>query len=239
MQQVQSWTGAYVGVTAGYGWGESASAVTAIEPSIAVPYQQLGMLPTALKPSARGFIGGGEVGYNWQSGRWVAGVEADFSYSGLRGDETYAVPPVPGNNPVAMTQGAQLDWFGTVRARAGVLMTPDTLVFATGGLAYGRVKALSNIVSTEPAFPCSTGIGLCSTGAASETRTGWTVGGGLESRFAPNWTVKVEYLYFDLGNMSNTANSTSFFPFWNGKPIVGATSDITGNIVRVGLNYQL
>ncbi len=98
--QAQTWTGAYIGGTAGYGWGDSRSDVTALEPSLAVPYQQMGMLPQALNPSLKGFMGGGEVGYNWQSGWWVAGFEADISYSALRGDETYSVPPVPGNNPV-------------------------------------------------------------------------------------------------------------------------------------------
>lgn len=237
---VQSWTGAYIGGTAGYGWGESRSDVTAIEPFLAQPYQRLGMLPRAQNPSLKGFMGGGEVGYNWQSGQWVAGVEADISYSALQGDETYSVPEVPGNSLVAMAHSAKLDWFGTVRARTGALVTRETLLFATGGLAYGRIKTSTNIVSTDPAFTCArANVALCSAGSASETKIGWTIGGGLETKISTGWTAKIEYFYFDLGSVSDTAHSTSTLPVWNGQPIVGVKSDITGNVVRVGVNYLL
>ncbi len=119
-------------------------------------------------------------------------------------------------------------------------MTPETLIFATGGLAYGRVKTSTNIVSTDPVFTCTfANSALCSVGSTSETKVGWTIGGGLETKISSGWTAKIEYLYFDLGSVSDTAHSTSTFPFWNGKPMVGVKSDITGNIVRVGLNYQL
>jgi len=233
---VQSWTGAYVGVTAGYGWGDSNSTITAIDTQLIPFFQSQGSIPTSLNHRLKGFIGGGEVGYNWQSGHWVTGLEADFSYSGLRGDVTSHAPQIGANPETLTSQSTELAWFGTARARMGYLASPDTLLFATGGLAYGRVKVSTNLVA-DPSLPCTNVV--CSAGSTSETRVGWTIGGGLETKIASSWTVKVEYLYFDLGNISDATNSASPLPFWNGRPMVGVNSDITGNIVRLGLNYQL
>jgi outer membrane immunogenic protein len=234
---VQAWTGGYLGATAGYGWGESASTIAAIDTVLVPFFQSQGSMPTSLHPAFKGFIGGGEVGYNWQAGRWVTGLEADFSYSGLRGDMISYAPPIGANPETLTSQSATLSWFGTVRARAGALVTPETLLFATGGLAYGRVKVSTGLVP-DPTAPCANNA-ICSVGSASDVLVGWTIGGGLETRIASKWTAKIEYLYFDLGNISDTAFSLSGIPGWRGLPIVGVTSDITGNIVRLGLNYQL
>ncbi len=94
---VQTWTGAYIGGTAGYGWGDSNSTIAPIDTFLVPFFQSVGTIPTSLKPRLKGFVGGGEVGYNWQSGHWVTGLEADFSYSGLRGDVTSSVPALSGN----------------------------------------------------------------------------------------------------------------------------------------------
>lgn len=236
--QVQTWTGAYIGGTAGYGWGESNSTISPIDTQFIPFFQSQGAIPTSLTPRLKGFIGGGEVGYNWQSGHWVTGLEADFSYSGLRGDLSSYAPEI-GAIPATLTsQSAELAWLGTARARLGYLAGPDTLLFATGGLAYGRVKVSTGLEPQMTPLPCSTSV-ICSPGAASQTLVGWTIGGGVETRIASRWTAKIEYLYFDLGKISDTTQSVSPAPFWNGKPILGVSSDITGNIVRVGLNYQL
>jgi outer membrane immunogenic protein len=233
----QTWTGAYVGATTGYGWVESPSVISAIDTQLVPFFQSQGSMPKSLNPKFRGFVGGGEVGYNWQSGYWLAGLEADFSYSRLRGDDIFSAEQIGANPATVTTQSNRLDWFGTVRGRMGVLMTPDVLLFGTGGLAYGQVKATTTVVP-EPTSPCSNNV-LCSTGSTSETRVGWTIGGGLETRIASKWTAKIEYLHFDLGSISDTTHSASNLPFWRDKPMVGVTSDITGDIVRIGLNYQL
>jgi outer membrane immunogenic protein len=234
---VQAWTGGYLGATVGYGWGESTSTIAAIDTQLIPFFQSQGVIPTSLHPAFKGFIGGGEVGYNWQVGRWVTGLEADFSYSALRGDVINYAPQVGAVPETLTSQSIELAWFGTVRARMGYLATPDVLLFATGGLAYGQVKVSTGLVP-EPTTPCANNA-ICSVGSASDVRVGWTVGGGLETRIASKWTAKIEYLYFDLGNISDTAFSLSGNPAWRGLPIVGVTSDITGNIVRLGLNYQL
>ena len=117
------------------------------------------------KPS--GFVGGVQAGYNWQNGAFVFGVEGDIQATGA--EETFA--PWKFSNP----------WFGTVRGRAGYALN-NVLLFGTGGLAFGELRA--------------TTFGL----SESHTNAGWTLGVGAEIGFAPNWSAKVEYLYVDLAN---------------------------------------
>jgi outer membrane immunogenic protein len=112
-------------------------------------------------------VGGVQAGYNWQNGAWVFGVEGDIQATGA--EETFA--PRKFSNP----------WFGTVRGRAGFAFS-NILLFGTGGLAFGELRATT--------FGASD----------SHTNAGWTLGAGAEVGFAPNWSAMVEYLYVDLAN---------------------------------------
>lgn len=138
-----------------------------------------------------GFMGGAQAGYNWQSGQFVFGLEGDIQVSGA--DDRFAAWKF--SNP----------WFGTLRGRFGYAMN-NILIYGTGGLAFGEVKA--------EAFGAS----------ESYTTAGWTLGGGAEMSFAPNWSAKVEYLYVDLSNhnfvLTGTNNAYSF------------------STIRLGVNYH-
>jgi outer membrane immunogenic protein len=130
------------------------------------------------------------------------------------------------------TVEAKILWFGTVRGRAGVLVTPTILMYGTGGLAYGKVSVSSTITGTGlPAQPFGT-TATTSVGD-SETKFGWTLGAGVEGAFpnSSNWTWKLEYLYIDLGSLSGAGTDAIIGPYsWSAK--------ITDNIVRVGVNYK-
>ena len=166
-----SWTGFYVGATAGYGWGESRFDDGA----------------TSNPFDLDGFVAGGTLGYNYQfHGTWVVGLEADISYSDISGSFG------PGN--LGQPNGAgwgcgsgpcvtDVNWFGTVRGRVGPTLGP-VFFYATGGFAYGEFE--SAIQNTT-------------TWRTGNTNVGWTAGGGIEYAFAPNWSAKVEYLHVDLG----------------------------------------
>lgn len=117
-----------------------------------------------------GFAGGVQGGYNWQSGNVVFGLEGDLQFS--TANDTFA--PWKFSNP----------WFGTARGRLGYAMT-DVLVYATGGLAVGQLRAETSLLTSE-----------------SHTNAGWTVGGGVEFAFAPKLSAKVEYLYISLPSSS-------------------------------------
>ncbi len=239
------WSGFYVGLNAGGTWTSSNSTqvgtVTFGQPGfIPAVFPQLAILASGSVPSRNngGFIGGGQIGYNWQfwGGRLVAGVEADIQ--GIaRGNNTTnfttaaVVVGVPVISNTALARS--VDYVGTVRGRLGWLFTPTLLVYGTGGLAYGGVTTNTSI------FQAGTN-GFSGFGATSfsDTRVGWTAGGGLEWMFMPRWSAKVEYLYYDLGNVSTSGVLTStFFPIAT-YGITQQTTRFNGNIVRAGVNYH-
>ncbi|WP_454287612.1 outer membrane protein [Rhizobium arsenicireducens] len=125
-----------------------------------------------------GIIGGAQVGYNFQSGAWVFGAEADISASGIEGDT--ACP-----NP-AFTCSSEAQWLATVRGRVGYSFD-NLLVYGTGGLGIGR-------------FEMSTDNGAGVSGSTDKTDTGWVAGAGVEYAFSPRWSVKAEYMYYDFGS---------------------------------------
>ena len=189
------------------------------------------------------FIGGGQLGYNYQfSPELVAGFEADIQ--GTNPHSTPGVNSVAGTGPfwmAATSVSSQLHYLGTVRGRLGWLATPDLLLYGTGGLAYGGVSSNTsiNFTNTGGGVPGST------TGSFSDTRTGWTAGGGLEWRFANAWSVKLEYLHYDLGSATYGTGgyavdvTPTIFPGTGIAAITTSTSvHFRGDIARVGLNYQ-
>lgn len=139
---------------------------------------------STVKHSGTGGIVGGHAGYNWQSGSIVLGVESDISALSAKS----TISGIPTFNA---TVAFDARWLATVRARFGVAVAHATLLYVTGGVAFGHVRN-----SATPSF-----------GAAfidDKTRTGWTVGGGIEHMLARNWTVRAEVRYADLGSSTPT-----------------------------------
>ena len=232
-----TWAGFYVGLNAGYTWGESDHVNVGSFPVLGPPAGILALGATGVAPVKNdGFIGGGQVGYNWQFGeRFVAGLEADIqgvANSGGAGNAAslvVAIPGVPVVTDIAATKS--LDYLGTVRGRLGYLVTPTLLAYGTGGLAYGGVGA-STAISQLGAN------GFSGFGASSfaDTRVGWAAGGGLEWMFSPNWSAKAEYQYYDLGGVSHSS------PLIAPPAVVYAVSQsatrFDGHVVRAGVNYH-
>ena len=153
-----SWTGWYVGLNAGYDWGRSSVTSTAVPTGGLVPGVATGLAIFGtynLDPSRNGFIGGAQAGYNWQLNNWVTGIEADIQDLGQHKGKanqpfTGPVPGFPSEQYVG-TQSAQAEvsWLGTLRGRLGSLINPSLLIYVTGGLAYGGVKAGGGIAAQE------------------------------------------------------------------------------------------
>ena len=139
-----------------------------------------------------------------------------------------------------MLSSQSVDWLGTVRGRLGFLFTPTLLVYGTGGFAYGQTNATTSItqfVTGDPDLPNAYG----TFGRFSNTRTGWTAGGGLEWMFFPNWSFKVEYLYYNLGSVTLQRRRLVEFQRRRGAHYPGlpvSKPSFNGNIVRVGVNYH-
>jgi len=230
---VISWTGGYVGLNAGYSWGDLDQTAT-ID-----PFSILGGLVTfdgfsgSYGSDLDGFSGGAQAGYNWQAGGFVFGLEADIQAASIdttvSGTEVLELDtglgPVPFETSVSTT--TKLEWFGTARLRAGFVPTERLLVYGTGGFAYGRTKSTSTILGSY----LSPGDILDDSSSSSTTRTGWTAGAGAEYAIDTNWSLKGEYLYTDLGD-------EQVFNYNEDDVIVGLSNDIDFHTVRIGLNYR-
>jgi outer membrane immunogenic protein len=224
---VSNWGGLYVGGNLGYGWGDGNTDFSFLPNPV-----EFGINNASLSTRSTGVTGGAQLGYNWQIGSVVTGLEADIQGSGIKGSAratpTSALTSLPVPNNVLSSE-QRLAWFGTVRGRVGVTVTPELLLYGTGGLAYGRVDASANsqfLDGDEAQAPAG----------VSKTKVGWTAGAGAEWMFARNWSAKLEYLYIDLGSESAIGDVTQkqvLVPF-----AVGYTWHTRENIARVGVNYH-
>ncbi|MGP0058959.1 MAG: outer membrane protein [Beijerinckiaceae bacterium] len=241
---VATWTGFYTGVNAGVGWSNE-SFVTSVPGApntlFTAPFDgSLGWGANLPGSSRIGFTGGGQVGYNYQISQIVLGIETDFQYYGppVSNNTSFVSTTPPGTTGLVTNHvNSSTPWFGTVRGRLGTTaITPSLLVYATGGLAYGRENTTDAMSTTnaggalDETFPFST----------SATKLGYTVGGGLEYMFAPNWSVKAEYLYVNLrANSGQTLATTTLTPSALATDIMtfNSSRDVL-NIARLGINYK-
>jgi outer membrane immunogenic protein len=208
-----NWSGFYVGGHVGGGW-EQADATLMVQPVAAFPPG------TVFKTRSSGVLAGGQMGVNWQTANWVFGLEGDFSWTNADGSNTNASPLIPG---LSLTGTVNYSWFATATGRVGYAWN-NWLGYVKGGAAFtdidlgGRVTVGGVLANTVNAL--------------SDTRTGWTVGVGIENGFAGNWSWKLEYNYMDFGTQSYNLTAT---------PPAGITTvnhDLTVQAVKFGVNYR-
>ncbi len=246
---VYDWTGYYIGTNVGYSFGrgstdgnitgtQNVSVFRTAGPTLVSSVNTaLPTLPLTGRADVNGFIGGGQLGYNWQRDQWVFGLEGDIQFSNERGSgDVCTVAGCPAGS-FQFTRDYKLDWFGTARGRVGFLPAERILLYATGGLAYGGFSGSSWTLPMN-------------IGTWSSTNVGWTVGAGAEAALGSNWSIKFEYLYMDLGhaggssatvvNATNAANTPSAgFNTTTTQTLANVfNTKFTDNIVRVGLNYK-
>ncbi|MEY2479935.1 MAG: outer rane immunogenic protein [Verrucomicrobiota bacterium] len=221
-----NWSGFYLGLNGGYSWG---SADTNFDP-LPDAASFFSIEPITLQPDPSGAIGGGQIGYNFQWNWLVLGVETDFQGSGLDGSDSRSpIIDITGaaNSAGTFIESSQrTDWFGTARAKIGVTPFCRLLLYVTGGLAYGHVNYEANTDFTDQAGPFYLS-------SFETTKVGWTVGGGLEYALSNHWSLKAEYLYYDLGDESATAQASDGRPF-----AMHYNWETTANVVRGGLNFK-
>ena len=180
-----NWSGFYLGVQGGYGWGDTRHDFPG------------GTHDTF---DVNGWLGGVTIGANWQTGQTVVGLEGDYAWASIDGSQTGNCVP---------SCSTELKRVGTARLRLGHAWD-QWLGYVTGGFAFGEVRAW------EAAF------------SDTDWRTGWTAGLGVEGAIGHNWTVKLEYLYVDLGDHDS----------YNFAGIAPHDVSFDAHIVRVGLNYR-
>jgi outer membrane immunogenic protein len=237
---VYNWTGFYVGGNAGYGWGSNAVALSGDPFSLFVSGLNAGTFPSSIGSKPRGFVGGGQLGWNYQTGSYVFGLEGDIDFTDLKssGSVVTAAPVAPGVGiPRTLSGSQKLDWLATFRARAGITATDRLLLYVTGGGAAGHGSVSASLTTNDFAGAPGSGCvaGTCETASFTDTRFGWAAGAGLEYAMWGNWSIKAEYLHYDLGSISVTA-ADARFPA--GTNILVGSVPLRGDIVRGGVNVK-
>jgi outer membrane immunogenic protein len=245
---VYNWTGFYVGVNAGFGWGRNNADFTgdgqnnAGNDLISRVFDgplNFNQITRSQRIDSDGAFGGAQFGYNWQvGGVWVAGLEADMQWSGLDGKFTRVAPLIS----LSLSAEQKLNWFGTARGRLGYLVNERTLVFGTAGLAYGETEASSNFftsgndtfIGANTSLHCVAGA-PCLGGQNSNTSVGWTAGAGVEWAATNKVTLKFEYLHIAL---PDSPIVMSVIPPDTGNATVTANFRNQFDIVRAGLNWR-
>jgi outer membrane immunogenic protein len=224
---IYNWTGCYIGGSVGGAWQSYNTNVTFVDGGSGVGAAvAAGALPTSFNYNASSWIGGGQLGCNYQSSNWVYGIETDISGMSLNGGQTLATN-VPPFFPLTTSTTQDTHWIGTTRGRLGWTWG-NVLVYGTGGAAYANTS-YSYTQANPPPGPVQIAV------SDSATQFGWTAGGGIEVGFG-RWSLKGEYLFYDLGTHTLNApcgtctglQPTVFFVHYRD----------TGNIARVGLNYR-
>jgi outer membrane immunogenic protein len=202
-----TWTGFYIGGHVGAGWGDKHWYSGSTAPGLDQGFHHVG-----------GGLGGGQIGFNYQVSNWVLGIEADYSAANLTGRHTDVGFTLFGADEVNRSQVKSV---ATVAGRLGYAWD-RVLVYAKGGGAWARDKYVAtNVLQPDAELA-----------GASETRSGWMAGLGLEYAFAHNWSVKFEYDYLDLGTKrSRFTGPTLAVPF---------DEDIAQklSLFKIGINYR-
>jgi len=252
-----AWTGLYAGLNAGGDFGDGYGLNNVPADAFDDPGVKGGRAATffgrasassaasVIPLSSGGFLGGGQVGYNCKIRlNIIAGLEADLQgTTGHANGSAFgsAREPVTGTTvTTTSTASKSLAYLGTARGRLGYLVTPTLLPYITGGLAYGEARLGASLwqYSTSTSFaPNGGGENL------NSLRVGWTAGAGGEWMINPNWSAKVEYLYYNLGNegfyglMGRTNQTVAARPLLYVDNVV-SSSRFSGQVVRAGLNYH-
>ena len=222
-----TWTGFYLGFNGGWGWSNNTHATVTPFGT----FTTADLVPFTLSGSnADGAVWGGQIGYNWQVGSWVLGIEGDFDGTGITGTRHSVFASLA--DP-AFTNGftatGKVNWLASIRGRLGYIWGPGMWYF-TGGGAWEDV--------TVDALFSDGFFGASVAGSFSKTFSGFVVGGGYEWMINPNWTVRGEYLFYDFSNSNSTARSLALPGCVPSCGVLVSETNREVNVFRLGVNYK-
>jgi len=181
-----TWTGCYIGANVGGAWGR---------------FRLEGPFGGSAEQSTNNasFVGGGQIGCDYQfSGGWVIGFRNMFDGTTNNRDRAFNVVDATGTLVATGTAELRMRWFDALTGRIGYSWQPNSLLYFQGGAVWSRVEADLALTTTVAGVTTVTG------GSISKTKTGWTIGGGWEYRFSPQWSVFIEGNYYDFGGRDRT-----------------------------------
>lgn len=237
---VYNWTGFYAGANVGAAWSSDHATLSFPDPTLSA------LDPITVNTGKVAVIGGIQEGVNWQfAPNWVWGIEADWSFTDA--GKTISQGLTSGGVPVVPSSGSlstKLDWLGSARNRLGYLITPNLMLYGTGGVAWGKVGYTGAVTINTPT------VTYAANTAFSKTAVGWTAGAGLEWMITEHWLLRGEYLFYDLSS-GQSVNSTNGITLTGiacilGRPCVIPSTATTNfswasmsvNEVRMGLSYK-
>jgi outer membrane immunogenic protein len=230
---VWSWTGLYIGGNAGYAQGGNTNPHLGFADPTGIGldayFASGGNVFPNLRP--RGLIGGGQIGYDWQTSNWVYGFVADFQSADIKASGSATVTPPGFITTSTQSISEHLEFLGTARGRLGFAYN-NWMFYGTGGLAYGEVRGTLafNAPGTIP-------VPLLITGSTSGMHEGWAGGAGINYGLTPNWIIGAEYLHYDLGRadvIAVTAGPGARIPGAN----ISSSQRVEGDMVRGVINYK-
>ena len=227
------WTGFYIGGNIGGGFANTDFSGTTSGTLKGVPFQET----FNASRSQHGWLGGGQLGINYEIvPRWVVGVEGDIDWSNIQGSVSACSSKTATGVIDCATSAGKIDDFGTVRGRVGYVFD-NLLVYGSGGFAWAHETATDTETCNGTKCPKTSNVFAINSASSSATPDGWAAGGGLEWRFLPNWTLRVEYLHLQFSRVSDAFNLNGTV---KGVPFA-STSNVSANtgveVLRVGLNY--
>lgn len=208
-----NWTGFYIGVNAGGGMA-------------AVRFDDQCYYCNSHTPTKAFATFGGQLGYNYQFGNGLIGIEADVNGNTIDNNGLLG-----GDDSVAMNVNVKADVSGTIRGRAGLVMN-NALVYVTGGAAWADVKQTGTEFTNNTKVP--TGV----TANSSGVLWGAVIGGGAEFALNRNWTVRAEYLHTMYENRDTTMLNSSGAPVCSSTRTCLISNQLTTDVVRIGINYM-
>ena len=245
-----AWTGFYVGINGGYAWGNSSVAFAANDPAALAGTCGGGGSPkgqciNSVDFRRDGALAGGQFGFNWQvNSHWLVGAEADYQWSNFDGsvNSSFRLGNVGATSMVA---SQTVESFGTVRARAGVVLAPPLLLYGTGGFAFAQVHenlsvpaaATNGLTSGGFSYACTVGT-ACFGGSASQTLFGWSAGAGAEYAITSSLIFRTELLYVHLSAPVVTVTATAAAAGTAPASFAAGFSSVYFAVMRAGLNYK-
>jgi outer membrane immunogenic protein len=231
--EVFNWTGFYIGGNVGGVWARDSGTSNFFDPEGDFKNN---VQTNALRKGA--VIGGIHAGYNWQMTQWVFGVEADFDWTNSRNrfcrQTDINSDPCDDNGDGFLTLSEKTEWLGSVRGRLGYAWQ-RVMVYGTGGAAWGKVDTSINANCLVLGCGFNSITKLNETANFSDTKVGWVAGGGVEAMLDANWIVRVEYLHYDLGQVTNTLNLRVDPDFPQDVPW---SRSLKYDTIRVGVSYR-
>jgi len=224
------WSGFYFGIHGGHANGKWDGITKTTAGNPVNDYSGIDDADQSIDGS--GWFGGGQLGYNWQRGRFVTGLEADISWTNFEGSGTWTAYEDGVGNAWRKKHDLEMDYFGTARVRLGYA-ADAFMPYITGGLAWAKTSGDLAVTQYNEVSGIAAGTSYAD---VDERHFGWTIGGGIETLLSDRWSLKAEYLYVDLGEKDyrfsgkvfNGADfNTDYYP-----------SDLDFHTFRLGLNYK-